>query len=130
VFALDTNALIYFFKGIGRVGERLMAVSPSEVAIPSVVLFELEVGISQSRQPSKRRSQLDTLLGAVTVLPLDGNAAKRSADVSSELRRSGTIIGPMDTLIAGITLANGATLVTHNVDEFTRVPGLKVEDWF
>jgi tRNA(fMet)-specific endonuclease VapC len=130
MFALDTNTLIYFFKGLGRVKDRLLAVAPSDVAIPSVVLYELEVGISQAGQSSKRRSQLDMLLAVVNVLPLDLNAAKRAAELNSVLRKAGMPIGPMDTLIAGTALAYGATLVTHNTDEFRRVRSLTLEDWF
>ncbi len=129
-FALDTNTLVYFFKGIGGVKDRLFDVAPSEVAIPSPVLYELEVGIAQSSQPSKRRTQLDSLLALIRVLPLDIAAAKRSADVGSTLLKAGSPIGPLDTLIAGIALASGATLVTHNLAEFRRVRGLDLADWY
>jgi tRNA(fMet)-specific endonuclease VapC len=130
MFALDTNTLIYFFKGLGRVKERLAAVAPANVAIPSVVLYELEVGIAQSNQPSKRRTQLDALLTVVAILPFDSAAAKRAADVSGVLRKIGAAIGPIDNLIAGTALANGATLVTHNAGEFRRVRGLDLADWY
>src|SRR5882757_816886 len=110
MFALDTNTVIFFFKGIGRVSERLLAVPPIDVAIPSVVLYELEAGISQSDRPSKRRTQLDTLLTVVVILPFDSIAAKRAAEVNSLLRRAGAGIGPIDSLIAGTALAHGATL--------------------
>ena len=130
MFALDTNTLIYFFKGLGRVKERLLAVPPADVAIPSVVLYELEVGIAQSDQPSKRRTQLDTLLTVVAILPFDSAAAKRAADVSGVLRRIGAAIGPIDNLIAGTALAHRATLVTHNAREFRRVRGLDLADWY
>jgi tRNA(fMet)-specific endonuclease VapC len=130
MFALDTNTLIYFFKGLGRIKEHLAAVSPANVAIPSVVLYELEVGIAQSDQPSKRRTQLDTLLTVVAILPFDSAAAKRAADVSGVLRKIGAAIGPIDNLIAGTALANGATLVTHNAREFRRVRGLDLADWY
>jgi len=130
MFALDTNTLIHFFKGLGRVRDNLLRTAPSEVAIPSVVLFELEVGIGQAGQSSKRRAQLDTFLDAVIVLPLDQAAAKKAAEVTRTLRRAGTMIGPMDTLIAGIALRHGATLVTHNTAEFRRVRGLNLEDWY
>ena len=129
-FALDTNTLIYFFKGLGRVKEELIAVSPGDVAIPSVVLYELEVGIAQSSQPSKRRAQLDALLAVVTVLPFDAEAAKRAAEVGAALAKAGAAIGPMDNVIAGTALANGATLVTHNAREFRRVRGLHLADWY
>jgi tRNA(fMet)-specific endonuclease VapC len=130
IFALDTNTLIYFFKGLGRVKENLLAVSPADIALPSVVLYELEIGIAQSTQPSKRRAQLDALLAVVTVLPFDSEAAKRAANVSGLLAKAGSSIGPMDTLIAGTALTHAATLVTRNVREFRRVAGLRLADWY
>jgi len=130
MYALDTNTLIYWFKGLGRVGQRLLAESPSNVAIPSVVLYEVELGIALSTQSAKRRKQLDALLGVVTVLPFEETAAKSSAQIESTLRAAGTPIGPFDVLIAGTALANRAVLITHNVREFRRVRGLQVADWF
>jgi tRNA(fMet)-specific endonuclease VapC len=130
MFALDTNTVIYFFKAGGRVQERLLATPPSDVAIPSVVVYELEAGIAQSKQPGKRRVQLDELLNAVKILPLDRSAASAAAQIEATLRAAGTPIGPMDTLIAGTALAHSATLVTRNTGEFRRVRGLAVEDWY
>jgi tRNA(fMet)-specific endonuclease VapC len=130
VFALDTNTLIYFFKGVGRVKDRLLATPPAEIALPSVVLYELEVGIASSSQPAKRRAQLDSLIKLISVLPLNASAARKAAGIGGELRKRGVSIGPMDTLIAGTVLAHGATLVTHNVREFQRVKGLDVVDWY
>jgi len=130
VYALDTNTLIYFFRGEGRVGPRLLATPPREIAVPAVVVFELEVGVARSTQPKKRRGQLDALLALVTVLPFDHAAARCAAELNAALSAAGTPIGPMDTLIAGSAVAHHATLVTHNVREFRRVKGLKIEDWY
>jgi tRNA(fMet)-specific endonuclease VapC len=130
MFALDTNTVIYFFKGVGQVQERLLATPPSEIAIPAVVVYELEAGIAQSTQPGKRRTQLDELLGIVRVLPLDKAGAKAAAQAEAVLRAAGKPIGPMDTLIAGIAIAHHATLVTRNTGEFRRVRGLSVVDWY
>lgn len=130
MFALDTNTIVYFFRGDGRVEERLLATSPSEVAIPAVVVYELEAGIARLTQPAKRRTQLDELLSIVTVLPFDRLAAAAAAQIEASLRSAGKPIGPMDTLIAGTALANRATLVTRNTREFHRVRGLAVVDWY
>ncbi len=130
MYALDTNTLIYFFKGMGQVAEHLLATPPRETAIPAVVVFELEVGIAKSAAPEKRRRQLDQLLGAATVLPFGHQEARTAASIRAELERSGQPIGPFDTLIAGTALTHGATLVTHDVDEFGRVPSLRVVDWY
>lgn len=130
MFALDTNTLIYFFKGLGQVSNHLLSTSPSEIAIPSIVLFELELGIEKSSSPQKRRGQLDRLLECAAVLPLGAAEAKSAARVRARLEGRGTPIGPLDTLIAGVALHNSATLVTHNVAEFGRVEGLAVVDWY
>jgi tRNA(fMet)-specific endonuclease VapC len=130
MFALDTNTLIYFFKGQGRVGEHLLSVSPRDIGIPAVVLYELELGIARSSQPRKRRSQLDAMLKAVSVLPFDRDAARLAAELRATLDAAGKTIGPMDTLIAGTALATRGVLVTHNTSEFARVKGLRLADWF
>ena len=130
MFTLDTNTVVYFFKGAGRVDQRLLATPPSDISIPAVVVYELEAGIAQLTQPSKRRAQLEDLLSIVTVLPFDRQTAAAAGRVEAALRATGKPIGPMDTLIAGTALANRATLVTHNIREFQRVPGLSVVDWY
>jgi tRNA(fMet)-specific endonuclease VapC len=130
MYALDTNTLIYFCKGLGQVAARLLATPPSEIVIPSIVVFELEVGIQKSTSPATRRQQLDELKIVVAVAPFDEAAARAAARVRADLESVGMPIGPFDTLIAGTALARGATLVTHNADEFGRVEGLRVEDWF
>ena len=130
VLALDTNTLIYFFKGAGRVGERILTRAPSEIAIPAIVAYEIETGIAKSASPDKRRAQFEQLLEVVDVLPFDYTAASHSAYVRAALESAGEPIGPVDTLIAGTALAHNATLVTRNVGEFGRVPGLSVVDWF
>jgi tRNA(fMet)-specific endonuclease VapC len=130
MFALDTNTLSYFFKGLGRVEERLLATPPGEIAIPSVVLFELEFGLVRSGKLEQRRKQLQELVALVTVLPFGPSEAKAAAQVRYELERAGTRIGPYDVLIAGTALSHSSTLVTHNTSEFGRVAGLMLEDWY
>lgn len=127
---LDTNTLIYFFKGQGGVAERLLAHAPGQLALSSVVVFELETGLAKSRQPRKRREQLRSLLSLIKVIPLGEEEAQVCASLRARLEKAGTPIGPMDTLIAGTALCHGATLVTRNVSEFGRVEGLRVVDWY
>lgn len=128
--ALDTNTVIHYFKGLGKVAATLHATPPAEVVIPSVVIHELEVGVLKSASPEKRRQQLHTLLAHLAVLPLGDGEAKTAASVRTALEAKGVGIGPLDTLIAGTALHHGATLVTRNVREFGRVRGLKVENWY
>jgi tRNA(fMet)-specific endonuclease VapC len=130
MFALDTNSIIYFFKGMGRVGERLLATPPHRIAIPAVVLYELEVGIAKSSFPKKRRSQLEELLSVVNILPFRAEEARRAARIRAGLEALGKPIGPLDTLIAGTASSHGATLITRNTKEFGRIKNLKVENWY
>jgi len=130
MFALDTNSIIYIFKGKGGVADRLLETPPQEIAIPAIVVYELEVGIAKSVSPERRSRQLRDLLGRVSVLPFDREVAAIASKVRAGLELAGSPIGPLDNLIAGTALCNGATLVTHNVREFRRVPGLEVEDWY
>lgn len=129
MYVLDTNTLIYFFKGQGHVAANLLDHSPAEVAIPAIVLFELETGLSKSIQASRRRLQLDRLLAVVPVLPFTAETAREAGRLRADLELRGTPIGPMDTLIAATALEAGAPLVTRNTREFSRVPGLTVVDW-
>jgi tRNA(fMet)-specific endonuclease VapC len=130
MLALDTNTLIYFFKGQGRVAERLLATAPAEIAIPAITVYEIETGIAKSSEPARRRAQFDALLELVTILPFDHPAASQAAAIRAAWEAAGQPIGPLDTLIAGTALANGATLVTRNLREFSRVPQLQVVDWY
>lgn len=129
MFALDTNTLIYFFKGQGAVAGNLRACTPGEVVIPAVVVYELERGIEASGS-IKRRRALQQLVKTVSVLPFDGAAARVAASIRVQLDRAGTPIGVLDGMIAGTVVVSGATLVTNNVREFRRVPGLRVVDWY
>jgi tRNA(fMet)-specific endonuclease VapC len=132
-YLLDTNALSYFFRGEGRIGEKLGATAPSEVAIPAPVLFESRHGIlrlaSGARQ-SGLLAALDQAIGAMQVVPFDVKAAEAAARIRTQLEKLGIGIGPIDVQIAGIAVARSATLVTRNTREFSRVGGLRVEDWY
>ena len=130
MYLLDTNTLIYFFKGMGNVAAHLFAHTPREISIPSPVVYELEVGIAKSAMPHKRRQQLATLLNQITIIDFTLHEARTAAAIRATLETQGTPIGPIDTLIAGCALANRLTLVTHNTREFGRVEGLRLEDWF
>ncbi len=130
MYILDTNTLIYFFKGMGNVAKKLLSKSPKNILIPSIVLYELEVGIAKSAQPDKRRKQLETLISRVDIAPFDAKEAKITAQIRANLENQGTPIGAYDPLIAGTALSNNAILVTHNIREFQRVEGLEVEDWY
>jgi tRNA(fMet)-specific endonuclease VapC len=129
VYILDTNTLIYFFKGIGNVADNLLAVSPKDIGLPAVVLYELEYGIARSTSPKKRTKQLAELCALVEVLNFGHEEAKASAMIRVALEKKGTPIGPYDVMIAGTALSRQGILVTSNTKEFRRVPKLQIIDW-
>lgn len=129
-YALDTNTLVYFFRGEGKVATELLRRAPQQIGIPALVLFELETGIAKSSNAQKRRHQVDVLLGSVTCLPFGDAEARAAAKIRAQLEQQGTPIGPLDTLIAGSAVATGCVLVTRNTREFSRVKGLALEDWY
>jgi tRNA(fMet)-specific endonuclease VapC len=130
LYILDTNTLIYFFKGAGNVADMLLSKSPKDIGIPAIVLFELALGIAKSTNPTKRKIQLDLLVSHVNIFPFGAKEAESAAMIRADLEKKGMPIGPYDTLIAGTALAANAILVTHNVREFERVSALTLEDWY
>lgn len=130
MFLLDTNTLIYYFKGQGQVATRLLATPPDRLAVSTVTLFEIETGLRKMPRAVARRRQLSEFIAAALVWELDLPAASAAAIIRADLERRGQAIGPLDNLIAGIAVARRATLVTHNIGEFSRVPRLTLTDWY
>ncbi len=130
MYVLDTNTLIYFFKGLGVVSKRLLAVPPKQICIPSIVLYELEVGIARSKSPRKRRKQLEDFTSLVKILPFGTEEARSAASIHVDLEKKGRPIGPYDILIAAVALTSQSILVTHNTSEFSRIKGLRLENWY
>ena len=129
MYILDTNTLIYFFKGLGSVADNFLAVSPKDIGIPAVVLYELEYGIAKSSSPKKRTKQLEELCALVEVLTFGNKEAKTSATIRAVLEKKGTPIRPYDVMIAGTALSRQGVLVTNNTKEFRRIPQLQITDW-
>lgn len=127
---LDTNTCIYII--INRppeVLERFRSYKAGEVGISSIAASELAYGVSKS-ESIKNRKALDMFLAPLQVLPFDVQCLWFYADLRASLEKKGLTIGPMDTLIAAQALSIDGTLVTNNLKEFSRVPKLKLENWF
>jgi len=129
MFVLDTNTVIDYFKGRGKVAERLLAVPPREIALPAIVAYEVWVGVLGSQNAKRRQSQYEQFLSVIEVIPFDSAISRRAAELRHTLERRGASIGPLDMLIAGTALACGAALVTRNVKEFGRIAELEVVNW-
>lgn len=129
-YLLDTNACIsYLNHPQSPIRYRLARLEPASVSVCSVVKAELYFGVMKSSQPIKNQERLETFLQPLASFPFDDTAATVYGKIRAKLSRAGRLIGPYDLQIASIALANDLTLVTHNTDEFSRVDGLKIEDW-
>jgi tRNA(fMet)-specific endonuclease VapC len=125
---LDANTVVYYSKGIEPVVTRWQSMSRMELAIPSVVAYEIEYG--RLRMSSlRRRDVVGRLMEHLAQVPFDQRAAHEAARIRRELEEGGRVIGPMDLLIAGTAMSRGAVLVTNNTREFSRVKGLRLLDW-
>lgn len=129
-YMLDTNTCIYVIKHRpAEVKKKLSVIPLDNVAVSSVVIGELWYGIFESTKQKNNEKALNDFLQFVTVREWPAEAAQAYGRIRSFLKKKGTPIGAMDLLIAAHALTVGSILVTDNVTEFKRVPGLHVENW-
>jgi tRNA(fMet)-specific endonuclease VapC len=129
-YLLDTNTCIRFLNPRrSAVPSHMAAVSQEEVAICQIVKAELYYGAYKSARRDANLALLAKFFNQFVSLPFDDASAETYGRLRAGLARRGTPIGPNDLMIAAIALAYDLTLVTHNTAEFSRVPGLRLEDW-
>jgi tRNA(fMet)-specific endonuclease VapC len=129
IWALDSEAVSHAMRGEGRVAERLARVGPAAVAMPSMVVYEVNFGLRKAGLRT-RLEAFAAWVRSVKVLDLDVEAADHAASIRVQLESIGKPIGPIDMLIAATARRHGCTLVTHNTRTFARVPDLRTEDWY
>lgn len=128
-YLLDTNTLSDLLRNPGgRSARRIAVVGETTVCTSIVVACELRYGAAKKESP-QLSERIEILLGSIEILPLDKESDRKYAEIRSHLDRLGKPIGPNDLLIAAHTLAHELTLVTDNIEEFARVPGLSLENW-
>ena len=129
-YYLDTNIIIYAAKGsYPHMINHFLSKEPERIVIPSIVLSEIEYGARKSVNHDKTMAVYSRFLQMFRVVPFSAKAAFFAGKIRGDLEKKGAPIGMYDTLIAGTVLADDGILVTHNVREFERVEGLRVEDW-
>ncbi len=129
-YMLDTDISSYIMKRTNPgVLQRLQQVPVADVCISAVVRCELEYGVQVSPRPRQDQAALDVYLRHVLVLDFPSDAALDYGVIRASLKKTGTMIGANDLLIAAHARCLGLTLVTNNTREFSRVQGLKTENW-
>ena len=127
---LDTNACIRYLNGRSpELRAKVVAAGDAAIVVCSVVKAELFFGAARSTDPTKTLAKQQHFLSRFASLPFDDAAASVFGTVRGHLTNIGQVIGPNDLMIAAIGIANGVKLVSRNLAEFSRVPGLSVEDW-
>lgn len=129
-YMLDTNICIYAIKHKPeQVLLRLQEHDPAEICISSVTYAELMHGVQKSQAVDKNRLALALLLANIDILNFDAAAAESYGEIRAELEKQGTPIGPLDMMIAGHARSLNHIVVTNNIKEFSRINGLKLENW-
>jgi tRNA(fMet)-specific endonuclease VapC len=129
-YLLDTNICIQIIRRKpSELLSRLTALPVGDVGLSTITVAELHVGVQKSRDPARNAEALTMFLLPLEIAVFDYAAAEAYGRIRAALESAGTPIGPLDTLIAGHAASLDVILVTDNVAEFSRVPGLRIENW-
>ncbi len=130
IYLLDTNVCIHLLnEKQSRVSQNFKQHNPADIVLCSVVKAELLYGARRSQRIEANLQLLKAFFAPLQSLPFDDECAEHFGQIHSDLLTQGKPIGPNDTLIAAIARAYDATLITHNTAEFSRVAGLRIQDW-
>jgi tRNA(fMet)-specific endonuclease VapC len=129
-FLLDTNTCIgYLRRPTGLLAKKILATPSAVITLSTITVTELFRGAHLSAKVADNLEQISIFIRQFAILPLDLSSAEIAGRIDADLAKQGLRIGPYDTLIAAIALAHNCILVTHNISEFSRIIGLRIEDW-
>lgn len=129
-YLLDSNTCIRYMNGRApNIRIHLSGTRPNQIFVCSIVKGEMFAGALRSVQPARSQERQRDFFSVFQSLPFDDACAEAYSRLRAHLTNAGTPLGGNDMLIAAIAIANGLTLVTHNTNEFSRVPSLLLEDW-
>ena len=127
---LDTNVCIYLIKQRpASILERFTSHAVGDIGLSVITLAELEYGVTKSSRPARNREALEQFVSPLDVVSFDRHAAAAYGRLRTALEKKGQPIGSLDLLIAAHAVSLDVGLVTHNVKEFGKVPGVRIEDW-
>ncbi len=129
-YLLDTSVCVELIRGRRpRLMKRMAERPTADFGISAITVAELQYGAEKSARPTHQRQSLEKFLLPLTVLDFDYDATVAYGKIRAQLETAGTPIGSLDMLIAAHAVSRNLVLLTHNLKEFRRVPGLKAEDW-
>ena len=130
MYLLDTNICIYIINNYPKkVVEKVKTLKPNQIKLSAISLAELEYGVSKSKYREKNRDALINFVSAFDIIPFDDEDAEVFGVIRADLEKRGQKIGAYDMQIAAQAISKQLILVTNNESEFSRVNGLKLENW-
>jgi len=128
-FMLDTNIVIYVIKHRPIEVAKTFNEHAGQMCVSAITLAELWYGVEKSQKQTQNREVIEDFISRLDVIEYDDKAAAHYGDIRAELERKGQIIGSNDLLIAAHARSQGLVLITNNLKEFSRVDGLRTENW-
>lgn len=130
LYLLDTDISVYLLnRRFPQITERLAKLPVGQVGTTAITAAELRFGALHSGRPQQNLARVETFLAPLLQVPFDENAAIHFSQIKQLLTSQGRLIETMDMLIASCVLTAGGVLVTNNVDEFSRIPSLEIDNW-
>jgi tRNA(fMet)-specific endonuclease VapC len=128
IYIFDTDSISFVVKKNNFIIKNLIEHEDDEIYISVITYAELFYGL-EKKKSTRLFNEVNTIVGKMLILPFDEAQSKIYGKIRMELEKSGTSLGDMDMLIAAASLSIGAVLVTHNTKHFSKVKGIKIEDW-
>ncbi|MBW4443166.1 MAG: type II toxin-antitoxin system VapC family toxin [Plectolyngbya sp. WJT66-NPBG17] len=129
-YLLDTCVISDFIKGEPNTQSRIRQTPPAEIAVSAITVMELRYGLQLNPQRAQKiEPVISSFLSSVSLLPFDVPDAEQAGQIRCLLKSQGQQIGAYDVLIGAIAFRHQLVMVTANEREFTRIPGLQIENW-
>jgi len=128
IYMLDTDTVSQVIKKHPPVIKKLISHEDDEICISAITNAELFYGL-EKKNSQRLFNEVRSIIGKCTIINFDASQSELYGKIRVDLEKSGTPLGDMDLLIASAAMATGAILVSHNKKHFSRIKGLKVEDW-
>jgi tRNA(fMet)-specific endonuclease VapC len=129
-YILDTCCVSDFVKGDKNTLSHIKNCSPTDLSISSITAFEIEYGLLINAAAAKKlKKPIHDFLSVISIIPYTEKDALISAKIRAKLKKQGNPIGSYDVLIASTALQNKLILITSNVNEFSRIDNLKIQNW-
>jgi tRNA(fMet)-specific endonuclease VapC len=128
-FLLDTDTVSFFLKNVKSVHARFIKESPESMGVSVITKAELLYGLKRNPAATSLHDKVHSFLRSATVIDWDSACAEIYAEIGADLAKRNQQIGKGDTMIAAHSMALGLVLITNNTRHYSRIPGLKLENW-